>query len=160
EEDYKIQGKIEFRNVSFRYTDQPVLRNVNFKIEAGQTVAFVGATGSGKTSLLQLIPRIYSPEGGEILIDDRPLDRYPLSVLRRQIGFVPQDAFLFSDTLEENIAFGLESIDSEAVQQAARNAWFDMEIESFPHSYKTIIGERGITLSGGQKQRTTIARAL
>lgn len=159
-DDYKIQGKIEFRNVSFRYSDLPVLRNVNFVIEAGRTVAFVGATGSGKTSMLQLIPRIYSPESGEILIDDLPLDRYPLSVLRRQIGFVPQDAFLFSDTLEENISFGLENVDSAAVQEAARLAWFDAEIESFPHSFKTVIGERGITLSGGQKQRTTIARAV
>lgn len=158
---YQMKGKIEFRNVSFGYkSDRPVLKDVSFTILPGQTVAFVGATGEGKTTLLQLITRMYDPLAGEILIDDIPLKQFPLDVLRGQIGYVPQDAFLFSDTIEENIAFGMEEPVSENVARAARMAFFEDEILSFPQQYKTIIGERGITLSGGQKQRATIARAL
>jgi ATP-binding cassette subfamily B protein len=159
--DYRLQGKIQFRNVSFSYAGgQPVLKNLNLTIEAGKTVSIVGATGGGKTSLLQLIPRMYEPTSGEIWIDDIPIQNYPLAVLRGDIGFVPQDAFLFSDTIEENIAFGMQNPDPEKVKEAARIASFEKEILSFPKQYETVIGERGITLSGGQKQRATIARAV
>jgi ATP-binding cassette subfamily B protein len=160
-EAYRIHGKIEFRNVSFRYRkDSPVLSNVSFTIRAGTTVAFVGGTGTGKSSLLQLITRMYDPDEGEILIDDIPIQQIPLSILRTQVGYVPQDSFLFSDTISENIAFGIDSRESDQIEEAARMSAFDDEIESFPKGYETIIGERGITLSGGQKQRATIARAL
>jgi ATP-binding cassette subfamily B protein len=159
--DYTIRGKIEFKNVQFGYREeQPVLQNVSLKIQPGQTAAIVGSTGSGKTTLLQLIPRMYDPSSGEILIDDIPLKSFPLSVLRNQIGFVPQDAFLFSDTIQENIGFGVDNFTQEAAREASRIAWFEEEIMSFPKQYETVIGERGITLSGGQKQRATIARAI
>lgn len=159
--EYRLRGKIEFRNVSFKYRkDLPILKDVSFEIEAGTTVAFVGSTGSGKSTLLQLIARMYDPDSGEILIDDIPISQIPLSVLRTQIGFVPQDSFLFSDTISENIAFGIDSRETEEIQDAARLASFEEEILSFPKQYETMIGERGITLSGGQKQRATVARAL
>jgi ATP-binding cassette subfamily B protein len=160
-QEYQLRGKIEFRNVSFKYRkDLPVLKDVSFEIEAGTTVAFVGSTGSGKSTLLQLFARMYDPDSGEILIDDIPIQQIPLSVLRTQIGFVPQDSFLFSDTISENIAFGIDSREAEEIQDAARLASFEDEILSFPKQYETMIGERGITLSGGQKQRATVARAL
>lgn len=159
--EYQLRGKIEFRHVSFKYRkDIPVLKDVTFEIEAGTTVAFVGSTGSGKSTLLQLFARMYDPDSGEILIDDIPIQQIPLSVLRTQIGFVPQDSFLFSDTISENIAFGIDSREAEEIQDAARLASFEDEILSFPKQYETMIGERGITLSGGQKQRATVARAL
>lgn len=160
-EDHQIRGKIEFRNVAFTYKKgHPVLKHLSFKILPGQTVSFVGSTGSGKTSLLQLILRTYDPDEGEILIDDIPLKHYPLSVIRREIGFVPQDPFLFSDTMAENIGFGLDETVLEEIRESAQMASLDEEISSFPSQYKTIIGERGITLSGGQKQRATLARAI
>jgi ATP-binding cassette subfamily B protein len=160
-QDFRLGGKIEFRNVSFRYRkDVPVLEDITFLIHPGTTVAFVGGTGSGKSTLLQLITRMYDVDEGEILIDDIPIQQIPLAALRTQIGFVPQDSFLFSDTLTENIAFGIDSRESEEIEEAARMASFEEEIESFPKGYETMIGERGITLSGGQKQRATIARAL
>ena len=160
-QDYRIGGKIEFRNVSFQYRkDLPVLDNINFLIRPGTTVAFVGGTGSGKSSLLQLITRMYEADSGEILIDDVPIEQIPLAILRNQIGFVPQDSFLFSDTIAENIAFGIDSREKDEIEEAARMASFEAEIGSFPKGFETIIGERGITLSGGQKQRATIARAL
>jgi ATP-binding cassette subfamily B protein len=159
--DYQIQGKIEFKNVSFSFDKKRmVLKDVSFTIQPGQTIAFVGATGEGKTSLLHLLPRMYDPDSGEILLDDIPLKQFPLEILRKQIGYVPQDAFLFSDTIEENIGFGMDEPGHENISQAAKMAFFEEEILSFPQQYKTIIGERGITLSGGQKQRATIARAL
>ncbi len=159
--EFQVKGKIEFRNVSFGYDkDRMILKDLHFTILPGQTVAFVGATGEGKTSLLHLLTRMYDPTSGEILLDDIPLKQFPLEVLRKQIGYVPQDAFLFSDTIEENIAFGMEEPVTENVAHAARMAYFEEEILSFPQQYKTVIGERGITLSGGQKQRATIARAL
>lgn len=159
--EYRLRGKIEFRNVSFKYRkDLPVLKDLSFEIKAGTTVAFAGSTGSGKSTLLQLIARMYDPDSGEILIDDVSIQQIPLSVLRTQIGFVPQDSFLFSDTISENIAFGIDSRESEEIQDAAKLASFEEEILSFPKQYETIIGERGITLSGGQKQRATVARAL
>jgi ATP-binding cassette, subfamily B, multidrug efflux pump len=160
-DDYEIKGKIEFRNVTFGYDPKRrILKDLSFVVQSGQTVAFVGATGEGKTTLLHLLPRMYDPQSGEVLVDDIPLKKYPLEVLRKQIGYVPQDAFLFSDTIEENIAFGMEQAVPENISHAARAAHFEDEILSFPQKYKTIIGERGITLSGGQKQRATIARAL
>jgi ATP-binding cassette, subfamily B, multidrug efflux pump len=158
---YQIQGKIEFRNVSFGFKpDRMILKDLSFTILPGQTVAFVGPTGEGKTSLLHLITRMYDPSSGEIFLDDIPLKQFPLDVLRKQIGYVPQDAFLFSDTIEENIAFGMDEAIPEKVSHAAQMAFLEEEILSFPQQYKTMIGERGITLSGGQKQRATIARAL
>ncbi len=161
QQEYRMRGKIEFRNVSFKYRkESPVLKDLSFEIEAGTTAAFVGSTGSGKSTLLQLIARMYDPDAGEILIDDIPIQQIPLSVLRTQIGFVPQDSFLFSDTISENIAFGIDSRETQEIQEAARLASFEEEILSFPKQYETIIGERGITLSGGQKQRATVARAL
>lgn len=161
DEHYQIAGKIEFRNITFGYPDrEPVLKNLNFTVLAGQTVAFVGATGEGKSTLLQLIPRMYDPDSGEVLIDDVPLKQFPLLTLRKQIGFVPQDPFLFSDSIEENISFGMHQATHEAIESAASIAGFHEEIGGFPQGYSTVIGERGITLSGGQKQRATIARAI
>lgn len=159
-ENYKLAGKIEFRNVSFAYKQQPVLRDLSFVVEPGKTAAFVGATGGGKTTLLHFIPRMLQPDAGEILIDNIPIRNFPLQTLRSQVAVVPQDAFLFSDTLEENIAFGAPQADLQEIEQAAQLAYFDTEIRGFPQGYKTVIGERGITLSGGQKQRATLARAL
>ncbi|HEY4492809.1 MAG TPA: ABC transporter ATP-binding protein, partial [Acidobacteriota bacterium] len=156
-----INGKIEFRHVTFGYGGRElVLKDVSFTIQPGQTVAFVGATGEGKTSLLQLVTRTYDPLTGEIFIDDIPLKQYSISDLRTQIGFVPQDTFLFSDSLEENIGFGMDQPDPAKIRQAAQLSQFEEEILSFPQGYDTVIGERGITLSGGQKQRATIARAV
>lgn len=158
---YSVRGKIEFRDVTFGYKpDHPVLKNLSFTIQPGQTAAFVGGTGGGKTSLLQLIPRMYEPSSGEILIDDIPLKSLPLSILRKQVGFVPQDAFLFSDTIADNIAFGVDNATPETVHSAARTAAFEEDVLAFPKKFETVIGERGITLSGGQKQRATIARAV
>jgi len=156
----EMTGEIEFRNLNFAYDGTPVLHNINLKIPAGNSLAIVGPTGSGKTTLVSLIPRIYDAAPGTVLIDDRPIRDYPLEFLRQQIGFVPQETFLFSETIRENIAFGAENATDEAVKNAAGAANIAADIESFPDSYKTVVGERGITLSGGQKQRTAIARAL
>jgi ATP-binding cassette subfamily B protein len=160
----EIQGEIEFRNLNFAYTDVPVLKDVNLRIPAGSSLAIVGPTGSGKTTLVNLIPRIYDAEPGTVLIDGRPIRQFPLDSLRRHIGFVPQETFLFSDTIRENIAFGVSKEDGEAllddIKAAAEAANIAQDIESFPEGYNTTVGERGITLSGGQKQRTAIARAL
>jgi len=154
------QGEIEFRNLSFSYNGTPVLHDINLRIPAGSSLAIVGPTGSGKTTLVSLIPRIYDAEPGTVLIDDRPIREYPLATLRHNIGFVPQETFLFSETIRENIAFGVQKASDEKVQWAAEAANIAGEIKSFPEQYKTLVGERGITLSGGQKQRTAIARAL
>jgi len=155
-----IRGEIEFRDLTFAYNGVPVLKNINLKITAGSSLAIVGPTGSGKTTLVSLIPRIYDVTPGSILIDGRPISDYPLETLRRSIGFVPQETFLFSDSVRENIAFGKEDATDEEVRQAAEGANIATDIESFPEQYKTLVGERGITLSGGQKQRTAIARAI
>jgi len=156
----EIEGEIEFRELNFSYNGAPVLHHVNLRIPAGTSLAIVGPTGSGKTTLVSLIPRIYDAKEGSVLIDGRPVEEYPLAMLRRNIGFVPQETFLFSDTIRENIAFGVPSAANEDIHWAAEAASIANEIESFPEQYKTIVGERGITLSGGQKQRTAIARAL
>jgi ATP-binding cassette, subfamily B, multidrug efflux pump len=153
-------GEIEFHNLNFSYDGVPVLRDINLRVPAGTSLAIVGPTGSGKTTLVSLIPRIYDAEPGSVLIDGRPVREYPLVTLRRNIGFVPQETFLFSETIRENIAFGVQQASDEEVRWAAEAANIATEIEEFPDKYKTLVGERGITLSGGQKQRTAIARAL
>lgn len=155
-----IQGEIEFRNLDFSYGDKQVLHGVNLRIPAGSSLAIVGPTGSGKTTLVDLIPRIYDAPPGSVLIDGKPIRQYPLAVLRESIGFVPQETFLFSETVRENIAFGVDDATDEQIRAAAAAANIAADIESFPDKYQTMVGERGITLSGGQKQRTAIARAL
>jgi ATP-binding cassette, subfamily B, multidrug efflux pump len=156
----ELRGDIEFRNLNFSYNGTAVLHDVNLRIPAGSSLAIVGPTGSGKTTLVSLIPRIYDAEPGSVLIDDKRLRDYRLATLRRNIGFVPQETFLFSETVRENIAFGVENASDQDVQWAAEAANIAADIEEFPAKYKTMVGERGITLSGGQKQRTAIARAL
>jgi len=155
-----VAGAIEFRNLNFSYNGTPVLHDINLRIPAGSSLAIVGPTGSGKTTLVSLIPRIFNVTGGALLIDDRPVTDYPLAMLRHNIGYVPQETFLFSDTVRENIAFGVENAGDEQVRLAAEAANIAADIESFPERYGTIVGERGITLSGGQKQRSAIARAI
>jgi ATP-binding cassette subfamily B protein len=138
----------------------PVLHDINLRIPAGSSLAIVGPTGSGKTTLVSLIPRIYDAGPGTVLIDGKPVREYALADLRRNIGFVPQETFLFSETIRENIAFGVQNAADDDIRWAAEAANIATDIEEFPEKYKTIVGERGITLSGGQKQRTAIARAL
>ena len=165
----RIQGRLELRHLTFAYGDgdgSPVLRDVSLRIDPGQTVALVGATGSGKSTLLNLIPRLHDPPPGTVFIDDVDVRELPLASLRGAIGFVPQEPFLFSDTIAENIAFGSfdktadKALDQIAVERMAAVANLDTDIKEFSNEYQTIVGERGITLSGGQKQRTAIARAL
>jgi ATP-binding cassette, subfamily B, multidrug efflux pump len=160
----EIQGEIEFCNLNFAYNGVGVLKDVNLRIPAGSSLAIVGPTGSGKTTLVNLIPRIYDSAAGAVLMDGRPIREFPIDSLRRQIGFVPQETFLFSTTIRENIAFGINTEDGEAtlddIKAAAEAANIAQDIETFPEGYNTTVGERGITLSGGQKQRTAIARAL
>jgi ATP-binding cassette subfamily B multidrug efflux pump len=155
---------IEFRNVGFHYPSDPsgqprwVLRNVSFTVPAGATFGIVGATGSGKSALIDLIPRMYDPQEGEILIDGVPTRTISAEDVRREIGFVPQESLLFSDTVGANLAYG--TLDSESAEWAAGVAQLDQTIEEFPGKYETVLGERGINLSGGQKQRASLARAL
>jgi ATP-binding cassette subfamily B multidrug efflux pump len=156
----ELVGEIEFCNLNFGYNGVPVLREVNLRIPAGSSLAIVGPTGSGKTTLVNLIARIYDAEPGAVLIDGRPIREFSLETLRRNIGFVPQETFLFSLTIRENIALGRDEADLEEIKAAAEAANIAQDIESFPESYNTTVGERGITLSGGQKQRTAIARAI
>ena len=157
-----IQGRIEFRNLTFRYhaDTEPVLRDINLTIEAGQTVALVGRTGSGKSTLVNLIPRILEGPRGTVFIDDSAVAQYPLQQLRSAIGYVPQETFLFSNSLAKNIAFGVDEAESAAIERAAEIAGLETDVQEFPESFDTLVGERGITLSGGQKQRTAIARAV
>jgi len=155
-----IEGEIEFRDLDFGYKATPVLKNINLRIPAGTSLAIVGPTGSGKTTLVSLIPRIYDAAPDAVLIDGRPIREFPLEFLRKSIGFVPQETFLFSESVRENIAFGVQGATESEIRQAAQAASIADDIESFPEQYKTLVGERGITLSGGQKQRTAIARAL
>jgi ATP-binding cassette, subfamily B, multidrug efflux pump len=156
----QIRGEIEFRGLNFGYNSVPVLHDINLRIPAGSSLAIVGPTGSGKTTLVSLIPRIYDAAPGTVLIDGKPVREFPLEPLRRQIGFVPQETFLFSETVRENIAFGKEDATDAEVGAAADAANIAQDIEEFPEKYRTLVGERGITLSGGQKQRTAIARAI
>jgi ATP-binding cassette subfamily B multidrug efflux pump len=155
-----LGGEIEFRHLDFSYDGVPVLKDVNLTIPAGSSLAIVGPTGSGKTTLVSLLPRIYDAQPGSLLIDGRAIREYPLETLRRNIGFVPQETFLFSDSVRENIAFGVETASDEQVRAAAEAANIAIDIEGFPEGYSTMVGERGITLSGGQKQRSAIARAI
>src|SRR6266851_4260376 len=158
--DLPVAGEIEFRGLNFSYNGNHVLHNLNLRVPAGSSLAIVGPTGSGKTTLVNLIPRIYDAPPGAVLIDGRPIREYSLSSLRRSIGFVPQETFLFSDRIRENIALGVDSATDRQIHDAAAATNIAEDIESFPESYQTLVGERGITLSGGQKQRTAIARAL
>lgn len=157
-----LKGEIEFKNVWFKYpdSDEFVIKNLNLKFHAGQNIAIVGRTGSGKTTLVQLIPRLFDPTEGEILIDGRIIKSLHLEKLRKAIGYVPQGTFLFSDTIGDNIAFGVEDANQQQIEKAAEQAMVKENILDFEKKFKTMLGERGITLSGGQKQRTAIARAL
>ena len=155
-----LRGEIEFRHLHFDYNGVPVLKDINLKIPAGSSLAIVGPTGSGKTTLVSLLPRIYDAAPGSLLLDGRPIYEYPLETVRQNIGYVPQETFLFSDTVRENIAFGVENATDEQVHSAAEAANIAKDIEGFTEGYGTLVGERGITLSGGQKQRTAIARAI
>jgi ATP-binding cassette subfamily B protein len=170
-----LTGRIEFRGVSFRYAQAngngngaasaanapgEVLSNVDLSIEPGQTVAFVGRTGSGKTTLTRLVPRLYDPTEGQVLVDGRDVRSLPLDTLRAAVAYVPQESFLFSETIRENIAFGDPAASEAEVKEAAKRAGLDADIDAFTRGYETMVGERGITLSGGQRQRATIARAV
>jgi len=180
-DDTAIRGEIEFRDLSFAYDHQSklaesstgvtalsssveagstVLNRVNLKVPAGTSLAIVGPTGSGKSTLVSLIPRIADAAAGSVLIDGRPIREYSLETLRRQIGFVPQETFLFSASVRDNIAFGVEDATDEQIHRAAAISRIAEDVEGFPEKYKTMVGERGLTLSGGQKQRVAIARAV
>jgi len=159
--DTPVTGDIEFRNLTFAYPDAPpVLHDINLHIPAGSSLAIVGPTGSGKSTLVNLIPRLHDAAPGMVLIDGAPIRHYPLAQLRSSIGFVPQETFLFSETLRQNIAFGKPDASPEQVEEAATIAHISTEILEFPKGFDTEVGERGLTLSGGQKQRTAIARAV
>ncbi|NLC94488.1 MAG: ABC transporter ATP-binding protein, partial [Bacilli bacterium] len=160
--DVEIKGKIEFRNVTFAYKGQeePILKNVSFKIDSGQVLGILGTTGSGKTTLINLIPRFYDVTEGEILIDDINVKDYDLYTLRSQISTVMQKALLFAGTIADNIKFGRMSATDDEVDKASKAAEAYEFIEGFPEGYDTILGERGINLSGGQKQRLSLARSL
>jgi len=161
----EVRGDIEFRNLSFAYpaeNAQPVevLHNISLTVPAGSSLALVGPTGAGKSTLASLIPRLYDAPEGSVLLDGRPLQHYPLDSLRAAIGFVPQETFLFSTSIRDNIAFGVEKTTDDAVEQAAATALIRDEFRLFPGAFDTVVGERGLTLSGGQKQRTALARAV
>jgi ATP-binding cassette subfamily B protein len=155
------RGEVEFRNVTFGYVkDRPILKNIGFKANSGEKIAILGATGTGKTSLIYLIPRFYDINSGSISIDGVDTRSFKISSLRKQVGLVLQDVFLFSGTIRSNIAFGKDDATIDEVRSAAESARIDDFIETLPEKYDTKVGERGVTLSGGQKQRLTIARAL
>jgi ATP-binding cassette subfamily B protein len=158
----EIKGEIVFEHVSFIYPDTGIkaLKDVSFKIKAGERLAIIGRTGSGKSTIADLMLRMYNTTTGKIWVDGIEIHDYKTGSLRRQIGFVPQDMFLFSETITENISFGVKEVSKENAMRFAGYAAIDKEIESFPQGYETMVGERGVTLSGGQKQRISIARAL
>jgi ATP-binding cassette subfamily B multidrug efflux pump len=160
ETETELKGEIEFRHLNFSYGETEVLRDISLKIPAGSSLAIVGPTGCGKSTLANLIPRIYDAPEGTLFIDGRPVREYPLAVLRRNIGMVPQETFLFSETIRENLAFGEPNASPEELLEAAEAAHIRREFEEFPHGFETMVGERGVTLSGGQTQRSAIARAL
>ncbi len=158
----ELKGEIEFKNVSFKYNDNlpEILKNINLKIPKGSSLAIMGYTGTGKTSFINLISRLYDCTDGEVLIDGNNVTTIPLGVLRTNIGMVQQEPFLFSDSVKNNISFGLNDLDENRVREVAAIANFDKDVEQFPQKYDTVVGERGITFSGGQKQRCSLARAL
>ena len=158
----RLEGDIEFRNLTFKYNENlpNSLTDISFKVKRGQTLAIVGPTGSGKSTIASLLVRLYNTEPGTIFLDNRDIREIPLKVLRENIAFVPQESFMFSDTIANNIAFGSDNNDIEKIKKAAKDASVHNNIMDFPLGYETIVGERGVTLSGGQKQRCSIARAL
>ncbi len=157
----EIEGRIEFRHLNFSYLpDTPVLRDVNLTIPAGSSLAILGPTGSGKSTLVGLLARLFDAPDGTLLLDGRPIRSIPLEQLRQSIGFVPQETFLFSSTVAENIALGRPHATDAQIEEAARTAFIATEIKEFPAGFATVVGERGVTLSGGQKQRSAIARAV
>ena len=158
----EIKGKVTFKEVTFTYDDTNItaLKNINFTVNSGETLAILGKTGSGKSTIIELITRLYDTKEGAVLLDDKPIKDANLNDVRSQIGFVPQDPFLFSDTIGNNIKFGKEDASEEEIIEAAKNAVVHENIIEFTNGYKTILGERGVTLSGGQKQRVSIARAI
>jgi ATP-binding cassette subfamily B protein len=155
-----LRGEIEFRNLTFSYNGRLILKNLGLRIPAGKTVAIVGATGAGKSTLVSLIPRLYDAPEGTLLIDGLPIRQIPLKVLREHIGFVPQETFLFSQTIRENVRLGAPHVADAEVERAAEISNILPEIQGFPKGFDTLVGERGLTLSGGQKQRTAISRAV
>ncbi len=157
-----IKGEIIFENVSLRYRNNLpyVLTNINMKIPAGSTIAIIGRTGSGKSSLVNLLPRLYDVSDGKIFIDSLEIKKIPLNVLRKSMGVVPQEAFLFSDTIKNNILYGAETINNKMFETAIKISRIDKDLEAFANGYDSVIGEKGVTLSGGQKQRVALARAL
>ena len=158
----ELKGNVTFRDVTFTYDDTNItaLKNINFSVKTGETLAILGKTGSGKSTIIELISRLYDTQQGTVLLDNKPIKEANLYDVRNQIGFVPQDPFLFSETIEDNIKFGKENATQEEIITAAKNADVHKNIIDFPNGYKTILGERGVTLSGGQKQRVSIARAI
>jgi ATP-binding cassette subfamily B multidrug efflux pump len=159
---FDLNGEVTFKGVHLTYDDTNItaLKNISFTVKPGETIAILGKTGSGKTSIINLVSRLYDVTKGSILIDKKPIKETNLDALRNQIGFVPQDPFLFSDTIENNIKFGKENASYEEIMTAAKNAVVHENIMEFKNGYQTILGERGVTLSGGQKQRVSIARAI
>jgi ATP-binding cassette subfamily B protein len=157
-----IKGKIEFKDVSFRYNENLpfVFEHINFTVNQGETIAFVGHTGQGKSTLINLLPRLYDVTKGKILIDGIDIRKIPLKTLRKNIGLVPQETFLFSDTLKNNILYGKFDGDIKLIEKVSEIAGLKKDVENFPEKFDVLLGERGITLSGGQKQRTCLARAL
>eukprot|EP01093_Parvamoeba_rugata_P012367 TRINITY_DN35_c0_g1_i2.p1 TRINITY_DN35_c0_g1~~TRINITY_DN35_c0_g1_i2.p1 ORF type:complete len:331 (+),score=71.70 TRINITY_DN35_c0_g1_i2:6168-7160(+) len=160
--EHKVKGKIEFKDVDFTYQDTNInaLKHLSFTINEGETTAIIGKTGSGKSTILDLVARLYDTTSGEILIDNEPIKSIDLTSLRESIGAVPQDAFLFSDSIKNNIKFGKENATDQEIIDIAKDAVVHENIMGFSKKYDTVLGERGITLSGGQKQRVSIARAL
>ena len=158
----EINGKVEFKNVSFTYDDTNItaLKNINLTVESGETLAILGKTGSGKSTIIELVARLYDTTEGEIFLDDISIEKVNLNDLRNQIGFVPQDPFLFSDSIGNNIKFGKQDATEKEIITAAKNADVHKNIVEFSKGYETVLGERGVTLSGGQKQRVSIARAI
>src|SRR3989440_1702782 len=155
-----LEGNVEFRHVSFSYSEREVLHDINIKIPAGSSLAIVGPTGAGKSTLVNLLPRLFDVSTGQVLLDDVDVREVPLALLRRQVGYVPQETFLFSVPLSENIGYGVKNLSQERLQEVMQDAQLSKDVEGFPDGSATMIGERGVTLSGGQKQRTSLARAI
>ncbi len=155
-----FRGEIEFKHVQFAYDGSPALEDISVRIPAGSTLAIVGRVGSGKSTLARLIPRLIHADDGELLIDGTPIEEIPISTIRSMIGYVPQDTFLFSDTINENVSLGVEDSDAAGVKLATELSQLTQDLEIMPKGLDTIVGERGVTLSGGQKQRTALARAV